>query len=107
MAEKSDRQSGKDQRDSDPIGSLSQTGVGKVGGGAGQYAGLGLQFVVAILAFLYLGNWIDGRLGTGPLFLILGVFVGAGTAFYSIYRKVMAEPKSADRRTRDREGKGN
>lgn len=58
---------------------------------AARYAGLGLQLVAAILIFLFVGNWIDRMLGTSPLFLILGVFVGAGGAFYSIYRRLMAE----------------
>lgn len=57
------------------------------------FAGLGLQFVVAILLFLYLGHWVDQRIGTSPLFLITGVFVGAGAAFYSIYRRLTAEQR--------------
>lgn len=61
------------------------------GGGAGQYAGMGVQFAGAILLFLYAGNWVDGKLGSAPLFLISGVFVGAGLSFYSIYRRVMAD----------------
>lgn len=63
------------------------------GGGAGQYAGMGVQFAGAILLFLYAGNWVDGKLGTAPLFLISGVFVGAGLSFYSIYRRVMADQR--------------
>ena len=57
---------------------------------AGQFAGLGLQFAVAIIAFLYLGQWIDRKFGTEPWFLIIGVFTGASAAFYSMYRKLMA-----------------
>ena len=41
-------------------------------GAAGRYAGLGLQFALSILLFLYVGQWLDGRLGTKPLFLYLG-----------------------------------
>lgn len=74
------------------------------------YAGLGLQFAVAIVAFLYAGQWLDGRLGTSPLFLIVGVFVGAGGGFYSIYRKLMqvqADVERAEREKRERrEGRG-
>ena len=57
-------------------------------GPAGQFMGLGLQFVLSLLLFLYLGKWADGKLGTSPLFLILGVFIGAGAAFYSMYRRL-------------------
>ena len=63
-------------------------GGGSDGPSLGEVAGFGLQFVVAILVFLYLGRWVDGLLGTAPTFLLIGVFVGAGGAFYSMYRKV-------------------
>ena len=55
-----------------------------------EFAGVGLQFAVSILVFLYLGQWLDRKLGTGPWFLIGGVFLGAGASFYSMYRKLMA-----------------
>ncbi|MCC6319605.1 MAG: AtpZ/AtpI family protein [Gemmatimonadaceae bacterium] len=57
----------------------------------GRYAGVGLQFAVSILVFLYIGQWVDGRLGTEPWGLIVGVFTGAGAAFYSMYRRLMAD----------------
>ena len=62
----------------------------------GQYAGLGLQFAAAIIVFLYAGQWLDRRLGTDPVFLLLGVFVGAGGAFYSMYRKLPATQRRED-----------
>ncbi len=67
------------------------------GDGVGKYAGFGVQFAGAILLFLYAGNWVDGRLGTAPLFLISGVFAGAGLSFYSIYRRVMADQQDEAR----------
>ena len=60
------------------------------------FAGIGLQFAFAIILFLYVGQWIDNRVGTNGLFTIAGVFVGAGGAFYSIYRKVSAAQKQDD-----------
>lgn len=53
-----------------------------------EFAGLGLQFAGAILLFGGLGYWLDGKLGTSPWLLILLIFVGAGAAFYSMYRRV-------------------
>ncbi|MBL0940287.1 MAG: AtpZ/AtpI family protein [Gemmatimonadaceae bacterium] len=53
-------------------------------------AGLGMQFCVAILIFVYVGNWLDRRFDTAPLFLLSGVFLGGGGAFYSGYRRLMA-----------------
>jgi ATP synthase protein I len=55
-----------------------------------EFAGVGLQFAVSILVFLYLGQWLDRKLGTAPWLLMAGVFLGAGASFYSMYRKLMA-----------------
>jgi F0F1-type ATP synthase assembly protein I len=57
----------------------------------GRYAGVGLQFAVAVIVFLYAGQWVDNRLGTDPWGMIIGVFVGAGAAFYSMYHRLMAD----------------
>jgi len=53
-----------------------------------QFAGAGLQFAVAIVAFMFLGIWLDRTLGTSPWFVLVCVFLGAGAGFYSIYRKL-------------------
>jgi ATP synthase protein I len=58
------------------------------------FAGAGVQFVVSILLFLYIGKWLDARLGTSPWLLMLGVFLGAGAGFYSFYRRIMAASRS-------------
>ena len=71
------------------------------GGGAvsgAEFAGLGLQFVAALLLFLFVGRWLDRRLGTYPWLQIVGMFVGAGSAFYGMYRKLMAA-QARSRRT--------
>lgn len=54
------------------------------------YAAAGLQFAVVLIAFALGGDWLDHRFGTGPLFLLLGVFGGGAAAFYGMYRKLMA-----------------
>jgi F0F1-type ATP synthase assembly protein I len=66
------------------------------GAGLGTMAGLGLQFALSILLFLWAGQWIDEKLGTEPLFLFLGVFLGAGGSFYSMYRRLMAQQRRED-----------
>jgi ATP synthase protein I len=68
-------------------------------------AGIGLQFAVSIIVFLYLGQWLDRKLGTAPWFLLVGVFLGAGASFYSMYRKLMAaqaRDEAAQKARRDR-----
>ena len=61
------------------------------------YAGAGLQFAVALIAFLFLGQWLDDRFGTSPWLMMLGVFVGGGGGFYAMYRKLMAEQEREER----------
>jgi F0F1-type ATP synthase assembly protein I len=65
-------------------------------------AGVGIQFAVAIIVFLFAGQWLDKRLGTNGLFTIAGVFLGGGAAFYNMYRKITAAQKRDDEeRSRD------
>ena len=61
---------------------------------ASHFAGLGLQLAAVLAVFTYGGHWLDERLGTTPWLTILMVFLGAGGALYSIYRKVF--PASTD-----------
>ena len=51
-------------------------------------AGLGMQFFVALIAFVYAGNWVDARMGTPPIFMLLGVFLGGGGTFFLSYRRL-------------------
>jgi F0F1-type ATP synthase assembly protein I len=64
-----------------------------------EFAGLGVQFGATLALFAYAGYWLDRKLGTSPWLLILLVFVGAGAAFYSVYRKVIP-PRPPTRRER-------
>ena len=54
----------------------------------GRYAGLGLKFAASVVLFGAVGWWLDGRLATTPWLLILGLFLGAGLAFFSLLRAV-------------------
>ena len=66
------------------------------GTSVGEYAGLGIQFAASIVVFLYLGQWLDRKLGTAPWLLLAGVFLGAGGSFYSMYRRLMAAQARED-----------
>lgn len=63
---------------------------------AAEFAGIGVQLALAIVLFLFVGQWLDRRLGTAPVFLIIGVFAGAAGGFYSMYRKLMAAQRRGD-----------
>lgn len=65
----------------------------KVAADLGRYAGLGMTWALSTGLFL-LGGWaVDRWLGTMPLFLIIGAFVGAGAGFYSLYYHAIVEPR--------------
>ena len=70
---------------------------------AARYAGVGLQFAITLLVGLAIGNWADKRFGTA-YFVPIGVFLGAGAAFYSMYRQLMKnlERDEAAKRARPR-----
>lgn len=75
----------------------------KKGLSGADFAGVGIQFAFAILAFLFAGQWLDKRFGTNGLFTIAGVFIGAGAAFYSMYRKISAAQRQDDEERRSRQ----
>ena len=49
-------------------------------------ASAGIEFVVAILACTAIGYFIDDKLGTKPLFILIMMMVGAVVAFYNMYK---------------------
>jgi len=66
------------------------------GSSISRFAGVGLQFALSIIVFLYAGQWLDRKLGTAPWFLLIGVFVGGAGSFYSMYHKLMAAQARED-----------
>jgi F0F1-type ATP synthase assembly protein I len=54
------------------------------------FAAIPFQLAFCILAGVYGGQWLDRKLGSAPWLLLLGVFLGAGLASWSIYTKLMA-----------------
>jgi F0F1-type ATP synthase assembly protein I len=65
------------------------------------FAGFGLQFAIAIVLFLLLGQWADKKLGTAPVLLMIGVFIGGAGAFYNLYRRITQAQKADDERRRN------
>ena len=52
------------------------------------YMSLGFELAAPVMLLTYGGYWLDGRLGTLPLFLLLGVMLGMAAGFYSLFRRV-------------------
>jgi F0F1-type ATP synthase assembly protein I len=68
-----------------------------------KFAGVGLQFALTLLVGLGLGHWADKKLGTS-IFVYFGVFLGAGAAFYSMYRQLMANLERDEQAKRAQRG---
>ena len=56
-----------------------------------KYLAMGLRFAGGIVVFMFAGLFLDRKLGTTPLLLLIGVFAGGGLGFLSIYRELKAE----------------
>ena len=46
---------------------------------------IGIQFAVSIIVGALAGWWLDGRLGTEPWLMILGVVLGSAAAYRDLY----------------------
>ena len=51
-------------------------------------AGAGITFGVVIVVFALGGHWLDGRLGSSPAFLLIGLAVGAVGGFIHLVEVV-------------------
>lgn len=73
----------------------------------GRYINLALSFgimmVVSLFLGLYGGEWLDRRLGTSPIFMILGIFLGVGIGFYSLFAELEGLMKKKPRDKIERE----
>lgn len=56
---------------------------------------------LAIALFAVGGNWLDERLGTGPLFVLLGAFLGFGGGFYRMYAQLVLTQDPKDEAEED------
>jgi F0F1-type ATP synthase assembly protein I len=70
---------------------------GTVWSDMGRYAHFGFQLALSMGLFLLGGWWLDGELGTTPLFTIAGAMLGAAAGFYSMIRQLIGRPERSDR----------
>jgi hypothetical protein len=52
------------------------------------FSEIGITLLVTTLIGVLGGHWLDGQLGTNPVFAILGFFAGAGLGTWADYRLV-------------------
>lgn len=59
-----------------------------------RYAGLGVQLAASIGLFVWLGQWLDRKLGTGGLVTVIAAFLGfGGTMFWLIRSLTRKDPR--------------
>lgn len=85
-------------------GDFKQSGLTQTYRQVGPYLSLGIEFVASILLCLFAGRWLDSKLGTAPMLILIGVFVGASVGFYNFFR-VILRLQEAEKRKVDREEK--
>lgn len=57
---------------------------------------LGLQLAISVVAFFFLGRWLDSKLDTAPWLMIVGLLLGVVGGFLSFFRTVSAIGKKEE-----------
>lgn len=47
---------------------------------------IGITMIVCVFAGVWIGNWLDDKLGTSGICLIIGIFFGIICGFMNIYK---------------------
>jgi F0F1-type ATP synthase assembly protein I len=71
--------------------------------GLGTYGTVGLEFALSVLFGLFVGTWLDKKLGTHGWLTLIGFFFGlaAGTrSLYRVFKQAQRELEREERRER-------
>ncbi len=63
----------------------------------GPYLDLGMRLAVSLTIGVVGGIWLDRKIHTTPLFLLIGFFIGAFSGFWSIYQAVYGKKQDTKR----------
>ena len=69
--------------------------------GMGGFGTLGLEIILSVAVFTFLGNWADGKLPTSPWLTLLGVGLGVAAAIRAIQRALKMMNREAAREERE------
>jgi len=61
--------------------------------------GMGFYIAIAIILGIWGGHWLDGKMNTSPLWLIIGLILGIAVAALGVYNMIkpfMEEAKKTD-----------
>lgn len=63
-------------------------GPGQAGAYLALFSEIGLIILVTTLAGALGGHWIDGQLGTSPIFIVVGLLAGLAIGALGVYRLI-------------------
>ena len=65
----------------------------------GPYLGLGTQLAATIILMFFLGRWLDTKLNSTPLMILICSFIGGFAGIYNFIKTVLAlnEKKKIDK----------
>ena len=72
-------------------------------GQIGSYLTIGLELAVFLLVFIFLGRYLDSRLGTEPWLLMTGATVGFIAGFYNLFRTLSQLSESEKKKEEERD----
>jgi F0F1-type ATP synthase assembly protein I len=72
-----------------------------------EYVQFGLQLGLTMALPVLLGVWLDSRYGTGPWFMLAGVFLGFISMMWTIVKTAMELNRRDRNRKAERSGKEN
>ena len=53
-----------------------------------RYSGMAFQMIVLIGGGAYLGYYLDGKYGTGPIWTVLCSLLGVGLSLFTLYKSI-------------------
>lgn len=62
----------------------------------GPFLTLGLQLAISVVAFFFLGQWLDGVFNTSPWLMITGLALGTVGGFVNFFRTAVSLGKKED-----------
>jgi ATP synthase protein I len=65
------------------------------------YLTMGFQLAAAVLAFFFIGMWLDGKCGTDPWGKIVGIILGTSGGFIKFFATVNQLSKKEEQQKHD------